>query len=292
MPSDEPLVECVVNVSEGRDPAVLAALAEAAGAPLLDRHHDVHHNRSVWTLAGPLAAVQGAARRLVTEAVRRLDLRHHVGVHPRLGTVDVVPWVALAVRRGRLVDGDIDEAVRARDAFAAWASGELALPCFLYGPERSLPDVRRRAWIDLAPDTGPATAHPTAGAACVGARPLLVAYNLWLVEPDLALARRVASEIRSPTLRTLGLAVGDRVQVSCNLVDPLRVGPADAFDAVTARTAVARAELVGLVPAAVLDAVDPARWPSLDLRPEGAIEARLQETGLDGGRFAARLERR
>ena len=122
----------------------------------------------------------------------------------------------------------------ARDRFAAWAGDALGLPCFVYGPERSLPDLRRQAWRDLAPATGPAVAHPTAGAAAVGARPVLVAYNLWLAGDQdyretgdlLGMARQFAATIRGPGIRALGLLVGDRVQVSCNLTEPWNVGPA------------------------------------------------------------------
>jgi glutamate formiminotransferase len=165
--------------------------------------------------------------------------------------------------------------VAARDAFAAWVSDELGLPCFLYGPERSLPEVRRRAFIDLAPDTGPAAAHPTAGACCVGARPVLVAYNVWLANADIALAKRLAAAVRSPEIRALGMACGDRVQVSINLVAPLVAGPAEAFDAVARLAPVAGAELVGLVPAAVLALVPASRWNELDLGADRTIEARL-----------------
>ena len=128
----------------------------------------------------------------------------------------------------------------------------LGVPCFLYGEERSLPQVRKEAWRTLAPDTGPREPHPTAGAMCVGARPPLVAYNVWLVEPDLALARRIAAAVRGPHLRALGLAVGRRVQVSMNLIAPGVLGPAAAYDLVAAQAPVAGAELVGLVPQDVL----------------------------------------
>jgi hypothetical protein len=104
---------------------------------------------------------------------------------------------------------------------------------------------------------------------------VLVAWNLWLVEPDLARARSVAAAVRSPEVRALGLAVGARVQVSLNLVEPLRVGPAEAYDRVAALVDVAGAELVGLVPAAVLGRTDPARWAQLDLSADRTIEARL-----------------
>jgi len=252
-----------VNVSEGRDPAVTRAVADAAGACLLDVHADPHHNRAVLTLAG--ADVEGAARAVAAEAIRRIDLRLHVGVHPRLGAVDVVPFVALG-------GSSMEDALSARDRFADWAGEELGVPCFLYGPERTLPDVRRHAFTGLAPDTGPMVAHPTAGAICVGARPVLVAYNVWLAEGvPVSVARRIARELRSPRLRALGLDVGGRAQVSMNLVDPERLTPADAYDAVAARAPVERAEVVGLVPASVLDAVPPERWPELDLSRERTL---------------------
>jgi len=257
------VLECVVNVSEGADRAVIDAVARAAGRALLDVHADPHHNRSVLTLAGP--DVEDAARAVAAEAVRRIDLRLHVGVHPRLGAVDVVPFAPLE-------GASIDDAVAARNRFAAWAGEELGVPCFLYGPERTLPDVRRYAFTGLAPDTGGSVAHPTAGAICAGARPVLVAYNVWLADGvDVGTARRVAREIRGPGLRALGLDVGGRAQVSMNLVDPYRVGPADAYDLVAARTTVDRAELVGLVPAAVLDSVPVDRWAELDLSPAKAL---------------------
>jgi glutamate formiminotransferase len=258
------VLECVVNVSEGRDREVLAALRRAAGGALLDLHTDPDHHRSVLTLVGT-----EAPRQVTRAAVERIDLRVHRGAHPRIGVVDVVPFVPYG-------EGTtMADAVDARDRFAAWAATELGVPCFLYGPERTLPEVRRGAFGSLPPDTGPARGHPTAGAIAVGARPVLVAYNLWLVEPDLARARRIAAELRSPAVRALGLAVGDQVQVSCNLVAPHRVGPAEVYDRVADRAAIARAELVGLAPRSVLDAVDPSRWDELDLAPDRTIEARL-----------------
>jgi len=273
------VLECVINVSEGRDAAVLEALAAAGGTALLDVHTDPHHHRSVVTLAGP--DVEEAARRVVAEAVARIDLRHHHGAHPRLGAADVVPFVPLAGSDGA-------GARRARDAFAGWAGTALGVPCFLYGPERSLPELRRGAFGALPPDAGPPVPHPTAGATAVGARGVLVAYNLWLAPGTTpAVARAIARDVRGPAVRALGLDVGGRAQVSCNLVDPAAVGPAEAFDAVAALaeaagTTVVGAELVGLVPASVLAAVAPARWEGLDLGPSRTIEARLEQAGLGG----------
>ena len=118
------------------------------------------------------------------------------------------------------------DAIAARDAFATWLTSEHEVPCFVYGPERSLPDVRRHAFRDLAPDVGPASPHPTAGATAVGARHPLVAFNVWMASPDLAVAKQVAAAIRGPAIRALGLQVGDATQVSMNLVEPLVTGPA------------------------------------------------------------------
>jgi glutamate formiminotransferase len=257
------VLECVVNVSEGRRSEVVSALAGAAGADLLDVHVDAHHHRSVLTLVG-----EDAPRAVARAAVDLLDLQSHQGVHPRIGVVDVVPFVPRA-------GSTFDEALAARDRFATWVAESLGVPAFLYGPERTLPDIRRGAFRGLAPDRGPAEPHPTAGAVAVGARPLLVAWNVYLAEPDLERARAIAKSVRGPDLRTLGLRVGDAVQVSMNLIAPDRVGPAQAWDAVAAHAPLAQAELVGLVPQAVLDATPPERWAQLDLAADRTIESRL-----------------
>lgn len=281
------MLECVVNVSEGRDALVLEALSGAAGGALLDLHADPDHHRAVLTLAG--AHVEEAARAVAAEAVERIDIRNHSGAHPRLGVVDVVPFVPLddghaPARPG----GDLGDAVEARRRFAVWAGDELGLPCFFYGPERSLPEVRRRAFVELRPDTGPDRPHPKAGACAVGARPALVAYNLWLDTSDVSTAKAVAAAVRGPALRALGLAVGRSSQVSCNLIDPFSLGPAEVYDLVarSARhrgTAVARAELVGLAPRAVVEAVAPGRRALLDLSPERTVEACLEARSPDDG---------
>jgi glutamate formiminotransferase len=272
------VLECVVNVSEGRDLDLLGMIGAAAGPTLLDVHRDPDHHRSVFTLGGPDGRVEQGARDLASAVVTHLDIGRHQGAHPRIGTLDVVPFVSLD--GPPVADGPLPAALAARDRFVAWAATALALPCFRYGPERSLPEIRRGAWEDLAPDQGPDAPHPRAGAVAVGARRVLVAYNLWLEHPDLALARAIAREIRGPDLRTLGLAVGSQVQVSCNLIAPWSIGPVAAHDAVAARAPVARAELVGLIPSSVLEAAPRARWEELDLAPSATIEARLERAGL------------
>lgn len=266
------MLECVVNISEGRDAAFLRALAERLAPDLLDVHTDGDHNRSVFTLIG-----EHAPRVLTRECVEGLSLAAHSGVHPRIGVVDVVPFVPLG-------GSDMDDALAARDAFAGWVADELGVPAFLYGPERSLPDIRRSAWQGLSPDRGPTDPHPTAGAVCVGARDVLVAYNVWLTGADLATARAIAARVRSPFVRTLGLQVGGMTQVSMNLVAPGLANPMHVFDAVRhhaadAGAAVSRAELVGLLPADVLSSVPEGRWEELDLSPERTIESRLARLG-------------
>lgn len=260
------MLECVVNISEGRDEETLDLLADAAGDDLLDLHADPFHHRSVFTLVG-----LDAPRRLARTAVELLDLNRHHGVHPRLGVVDVVPFVPLG-------DSSMAEALVARDEFARWAAAELGVPCFLYGPDRTLPEIRRRAWTDLAPDVGPPQPHPRAGSLCVGARGELVAYNVVLQTPDLGTARAIAAAIRGPGLRALGLAVGERVQVSMNLIDPHRLGPAAAYDLVRAHAPVAEAELVGLLTEAVLAAIPRKRWAELDVGVEQTVEWRQSQS--------------
>lgn len=257
-----------MNISEGRSAERVEAIAAAAGDDLLDVHSDADHNRSVLTLVG-----EDAPRAVASAAVAALDLRAHEGVHPRIGVVDVVPFVAL--------DGAAEaDAVAARDRFGRWAAADLGLPGFAYGPERTLPDVRRGAFAALAPTWGGPDPHPSAGGVAVGARPLLVAYNLWLAPgTDLAVARRVAAAVRGPAVRALGLAVGDAVQVSMNLVAPDVVTPADVWDVVAAQVPVARAELVGLVPERVLAVTREDRWDGLDLALDRTIEARLADRG-------------
>nr|MDQ6910832.1 glutamate formiminotransferase [Actinomycetota bacterium] len=132
------MLECVINVSEGRDHAVIDALGAVAGPFLLDVHTDEHHNRAVLTLAGG-KGLEDAVRHVAALTLTLVDLRRHGGAHPRLGAVDVVPFVPLG-------DTPMADAVAARDRFAAWAGADLGVPCFFYGPERTLPDVRKQAF--------------------------------------------------------------------------------------------------------------------------------------------------
>jgi glutamate formiminotransferase len=276
------VLECVPNVSEGRDDARLDTLSAACGPALLDRHVDRDHHRAVFTLAG--ADVEDAARALAQAVASQVDLRTHAGVHPRLGALDVVPFIALG-------DEPPARAVAAAREFAAWIADAFDVPVFLYDaadPEaRTLPDARRDAFLRRAPDAGPAAPHPALGAVAVGARPPLVAVNCELAVDDVTLARRIATAVRErdgglPGVRALGLHLerAGRAQVSMNLVALERTGVEPACTAVRdrARAAgneVARVELVGLLPAAELARCDPGFLAWAGLGPDQTIEARL-----------------
>jgi glutamate formiminotransferase len=279
------LLECVVNVSEGGDESVLDDLAAAAGPALLDQHRDPDHNRTVFTLAGPPDLVADASRSLANATLSRLDLRRHSGAHPRLGVLDVVPFVPY--EPGNPGPEDLSVALAQRDAFAQWLGTEVGVPGFLYGPlpggrARTLPDIRRLAFgpgpDGLSPDFGPRRADPRHGASAVGARRVLVAYNVWVSSAEVA--RQVAPLIRSPEVRALGLAVGARAQVSCNLIDPGRYGPLRLYDEVASLvgergSSVEGGELVGLIPEAVLATVPSDRRAELGLSEDATVESRL-----------------
>jgi len=297
------LIESVPNFSEGKDEAVIEALAAATrvrGAALLDVHRDPDHNRCVLTVAGAPSAVAEAVFRATRVAVEKIDLTRHAGVHPRIGAADVIPFVPLE-------GASMELATELAVTTATRIANELGVPAFLYEnaarrPERKpLPYVRNQGFEKLrdlvasdaawAPDVGPARLHPTAGAVCVGARFFLVAFNVELESEDLELAKSIARAVREssgglPCVRAKGLPLASkkRVQVSCNLVDYRVTGVAKAFLAIEALArgkgvAVARSELVGLVPTAALEAAgaDMLRLEGF-VGAERVLEKRLQAT--------------
>ena len=183
------MFECVINISEGRDREILEALDASAGYSLKDRHSDADHHRSVFTLVNVAGALRDDVRSLISLAVETLDLEHHVGVHPRLGVVDVVPFVALA-------DDQFDISVSLRNECAQWMGEELNVPVFLYGPLsdgrfRTLPEIRNLGFKEFGPDFGPSVASVRTGATAFGARSVLVAWNIWLEGVSLIDARRM-----------------------------------------------------------------------------------------------------
>lgn len=272
----------MLNVSEGTDLDALARLNRAAGVSLVDRHADSWHNRSVFTLINTEAALLRDLRAVSDVALRTLDLTRHRGVHPRFGILDVVPFVPL---EGATLAG----ARRLREAYGAWLATNWDVPVFFYGPDgggdATLPEVRRGAFVSLAPTLGPAQPSATRGAAAVGAREVLLAWNIWLEDVSLEATQRLAASVRSATVRALGLATGAFTQVSCNLTSPLVSTPSMVLDAVRAQLStgrVARCELVGLTPAGVLKKESPSRWRELDLAPERTIEFAISELSRPG----------
>jgi len=296
------LIECVPNISEGRRPAVVQEIVEAVratpGVRLLDYSSDGAHNRSVVTFAGDRAALKRAVLDLFDRAVTSIDLRTHSGVHPRLGAVDVVPFVPL-------IDVSMDDCVTlARDTASAVAH-RFDIPVFLYEEASAaawrsrLEDIRRgglealtgrmrtREW---APDYGPHAPHPTAGATVIGARRLLIAYNVNLATNRLDVARAVAASVRFsggglPFVKAMGVALADRgiVQVSMNLTNYEQTSVRQAFEAVAMEARrlgadVLESEIVGLVPAAALAGVEPAELKLTDFGPAHVLEARLRDT--------------
>ena len=261
------LLVCPANVSEGRRAAVVASIGRAAGRPgvhVLDVHTDPDHNRSVLTLAGRAGALVDGVVAAASMAAQAIHLPTHEGVHPRLGAIDVIPFVPVGTDPGRMA-----AAVSAAREAARRIADEAGLACFLYeeaGFGRSLPEVRRRAFAGLAPDFGGPGPHPSAGAVAVGARGPLVAYNVDLDTADLVLARHIAASIRErngglPHVRALGLALPSRgiVQVSTNLLRPAVTTIGDVFEAVAGLAAAAGvgvkgSEIVGLTPRAALPA--------------------------------------
>ena len=260
----------VPNVSEGRDPAALEAIGAAfvgGGARLLDVHSDPDHHRSVFTLAGAPGQLAAAVLAGAREAIARIDVAAHAGVHPRVGALDVAPIVHL------------NDATRGAACAEALVLGdllgrELDLPVLLYG---ALAGGRTRAELrrdgpeglgerlrggELHTDFGPAERHPAGGVALVGARPPLAAFNLELAAPaTLGDAKWIAARIREDGpeglagVRALGVELAARgaAQVSTNVEDPTATPLAAVVEAVQAHAPVAAAELVGLAPAAAFE---------------------------------------
>ncbi len=300
------LVESVPNVSEGRRLDVVERMADAltsvAGIYLLDRTSDPSHNRSVFTIAGEHEAVCEALERLVAEAESQVDMAHQVGEHPRIGAVDVVPFVPLG-------DTSLADCIALARDFGARVAQRHDVPVYLYAnaatrPERvKLADVRRGQYEGLRedigqpgrePDFGPKQLHPTLGAMAVGARPFLIAWNINLDSEDVELAKRIARRVREsggglPRLQANGFRVEEperghpvRAQVSMNLLDFRTTSLWRAWQAVEELAAedgvsLAESELIGLVPsAALLDVATAAGVPAtlpLQERLAGAAAA-------------------
>jgi glutamate formiminotransferase len=289
------MIECVPNVSEGRDQGVIQQLAEKVkqgGADLIDVHSDVDHHRSVFTILGTPEVVEGSVLALARLAVQLIDLRKHHGVHPRIGAIDVIPFVPL--QRATMRDA-IAAAHRLGRVFAE----ECDVPVFFYGEaaarrdRRELPPVRRGGFEQLGerlgapgwrPDAGPSTPHPTAGATVVGARRPLVAFNAVLDSGDIAVANAIARAIREssgglPAVQAMGVFLASRrlAQVSMNLLDYRRTAPRTVGRQIEAEARklgvrVREYELVGCASAETFEAWPDTLAPVAGLKPTQLLE--------------------
>jgi len=297
------LVESVPNISEGRDQAVISQLAAGIHAipkvALLDVHRDPDHNRSVFTIVGEPQAMSTSLFGLIRQAQRLIDIRPHKGEHPRIGVVDVVPWIPFQ-------GVTMDDCVTYANDLGARVGQELEIPVFLYehaskvSSRTKLEIIRRgglsalRARMNIShewyPDYGPSLLHSTAGAIAVGARFFLIAFNVVLKSADLVVAAHIAKIIRTsggglPEVKAMGVFLTARklVQVSMNLTDYRETTLRMVFESVTREAQrhdvdILESEIVGLVPRA---AWDDTLFNDLKLRPMGSdpvLESRLEQS--------------
>jgi glutamate formiminotransferase len=294
------LIESIPNVSEGRRPEIVAAMADAirrSGARLLDYSSDTSHNRSVFTLAGDAPAVERAVLALVERAVADIDLRTHRGEHPRVGAVDVVPFVPIE-------GATMADCVALAKKVGAEVAQRFGVPVFLYEEastnpaRRNLEDIRRGEFEGLAdkmrapewaPDFGPSAPHATAGATVVGARMALVAYNINLATDRLDVAKKIAAAIRQSSggfryVKAAGFKLEDRgiVQVSMNLTNYEKTPIFRVFEAVKREAgrygvAILESEIVGLVPSAALTGAAEFYLQLEGFKPEQVLENKLRQ---------------
>jgi glutamate formiminotransferase len=296
------IVECVPNFSEGRRKevvdAIAGAIASVHGVRLLDQEMDANHNRCVITFVGDRASVVEGALAGARKAVELIDMNLHHGEHPRIGALDVLPFVPVA-------GVTMDDCVHLARAAAQMIASELGVPVYLYeaaamrADRKDLPNIRRgeyeglKAEIetnpDRRPDFGPARMHPTAGATVVGARPILIAYNVNLATKDVRVAKRIARALREsdgglPAVRAKGFELADRglVQVSMNLIDYHKTSPLRAFQEIERLAAaegvsIAESEVIGLIPLEPLLDAATAQFKLANFHRSQILETRLWE---------------
>ena len=284
------MIECVPNFSEGRNPHTIAALARIIGhlngIAVLGFESDADHHRSVITFAGEPDAVLEAAVRATGKAAELIDLRHHVGVHPRVGAADVVPFVPL---EGSTLEDCVAIAHRAGEEI--WR--RFRVPVYFYEAAAKLPErkrlerVRRPGFDGQPADVGDVAEHPTAGAVMVGARNFLIAYNINLTTPEAAIAKQIAAKIREssggfPFVKAMGLYLPSlgRAQVSMNLTNFAAIPLDELYAAVEAEaaslgTAIAESELIGFIPRAAFE-----QSPAFFRRIRGFDESRIIEVRI------------
>ena len=295
------IIECVPNISEGRRAEVVAWIVDAVrrvpGARLLDYSSDASHNRSVITMAGDADPLKAAVLALFEAAVGAIDLRTHTGEHPRMGAVDVVPFVPI---EGVTMDACV---ALAKDTARSVAE-RFAVPVYLYEEASSNPlrknleDIRRGEFEGLAakmatdgwaPDYGPPAPHPSAGASVIGARMPLIAYNINLATDRIEVAKKIAAAVRFSSggfrhVKAMGVTLADRglVQVSMNLTNYEKTPILRVFDAVKREAErygvnILESEIVGLVPSAALVATAESSLQLAAFRPDQVLETRLRQ---------------
>jgi glutamate formiminotransferase len=294
------VIECIPNVSEGRRADVVErmarAIAETPGVRLLDRSSDSSHNRSVFTMAGDRDGIAAAILTLFERAVADIDLRTHRGEHPRLGAVDVVPFVP--------IEGvTMADCVALAKEVGATVAERFKVPVYLYEEasnnplRKNLEDIRRGEFEGLAakmasdgwaPDFGPRTPHPTAGAAVIGARMALIAYNINLATDRIDVAKKIAAAIRHSSggyryVKAAGFKLEDRgiVQVSMNLTNYEKTPIFRVFETVKREAdrygvSILESEIVGLVPSAALNAAAEFYLQIADFKAEQVLENKLR----------------
>ena len=301
-------IECVPNFSEGRDPDVIErirrAVVSAAGVRLLDQSADVDHHRSVFTFVGLPTAVSEAVLRAAEVAVQAIDLRVHRGAHPRMGALDVAPFIPLDDSTKKLC---VDVALRTGELL--W--DRLGVPVYLYGDaarideRRQLEEIRRGQFEGLRarlpedasqrPDIGGPTLHETAGATAVGVRKFLIAYNIVLDTPDVAVAKQIARQVRESSgglraVKALGLDLASRglTQVSMNLTDFEVTPPHIAFERAQQEAGrlgveAIESEIVGLIPRRALELAKGQDLLIRSFHPSRILENKLAEVECDVG---------
>jgi glutamate formiminotransferase len=294
------IIECIPNISEGRRPDVVGAIADAIravpGVRLLDYSSDASHNRSVFTLAGDAAPLEAAVLALFEQTLRHVDLRSHEGEHPRLGAVDVVPFVPIE-------GATMDDCVRLARKVGAEVAARFGVPVYLYEEasnnpaRRNLEDIRRGEFEGLrakmategwAPDFGPSEPHESGGASVIGARMPLIAYNINLNTDRLDVAKKIAAAIRHSGggfryVKAAGFKLEDRnlAQVSMNLTNYEKTPIFRVFEVVKREAerygvSILESEIVGLVPAAALHATAEYYLQIAGFKAEQILENKLK----------------
>jgi glutamate formiminotransferase len=297
-----PVIECIPNISEGRRPEIVREIAAAVGAAaptirVLDVSSDAEHNRSVLTLAGDAAGLTAGVLELFARTLKAVDLRTHTGEHPRMGAVDVVPFVP--------IEGvTMADCVALARSIGQQVADRFHVPVFLYeeastnAARKNLEDIRRGEFEGLAakmaspgwaPDFGPATPHPSAGASAIGARMPLIAYNINLATDRLDVAKKIAAAVRHSSggfrfVKAMGVMLESRgvVQVSMNLTNFEKTSIPRVFEFVTREAArygvnVLESEVVGLVPQAALVAAAEYYLQLEGFRPDQVLETKLRQ---------------